>query len=474
MKNKSLEEEFIKIIDYILRYSSGIGHDYIGKKKLLEMKEDISKLTNEIINPFLKNEVPFEPYKEKLTLKGKNSFPRVISIPSYKDKAILKYISNLLNTRIGSNLNQREICQVKINKIIKLLKENNDYNYCLKIDIKDFYPSINHYILKEILLNKFNLKKEGISLILKYLENPTLEDKSLENKNDEKNYNIIGLPQGVSISNILSECYLNEFDEKNEHEKKGYFRYVDDILIFSNSIDCCKNYLNEIKIELYKKYHLQINTNKTKIVNLYETPVNYLGYEMSFSINKKLKVSVKDTNLKNFKLKIDDFFRGYNIEKRKYLNNPRFYKYYIWKLNLLITGFKTKIDNKIRRYGWLNYYSNLNDTYILKKLDNHINNRLEKCSILMKYKHKNEIKNFKSAFSKHKKQTDYIPNISDEYDSIAKKKLFLIEVCYFLNEEYINRCSDKEIENLFNELHFKLIREMEKDDKIIFDSGDGL
>ncbi|MGL5124423.1 MAG: reverse transcriptase domain-containing protein [Fusobacteriaceae bacterium] len=464
---KIMEEKFIKIIDYILKYSSGIGHDYIGKKKLLEMKEDISKLNTEIINPFIQIKIPFEPYKEKLSLKGKNKFPRVISIPSYKDKVILKYLSNLLDVRVGLNLNQREICQVKINKITKLLKENDNYKYCLKIDIKDFYPNINHYILKEILLNKFKLKKEGVDIILKYLENPTLE-----NKNDEKIYNIIGLPQGISISNILSECYLSEFDEKNESKKKGYFRYVDDILIVSNSMDSCKDYLNEMKIKLYKKYHLQINVNKTEIVNLYENPINYLGYQISFSNNNKLKISVKDTNLRNFKLKIDDFFRSYNIEKKKHLNDSRFFKYYVWKLNLLITGFKTKIDDKIRRYGWLNYYSNLNDTYILKKLDNHINNRLKKCNDLIKYKY--EIKNFKVAFSKYKKQTNYIPNISDEYDSIDKKRNFLNEICYFLNQEYINRCSDKEIENLFNELHFKLIREMEKDDKLIFDSGDGL
>lgn len=54
-----MEEEFIKIIDYILKYSSGIGHDYIGKKKLLEIKEDPQKLITEIINPFTQKKIPF-------------------------------------------------------------------------------------------------------------------------------------------------------------------------------------------------------------------------------------------------------------------------------------------------------------------------------------------------------------------------------------------------------------------------------
>lgn len=467
MEGILIEKELIKVIDYILKYSSGIGHDYIGKKKLLEIKENPEKLNKEIIIPMNNGNIPFEPYKEKLSLKGKNKFPRIISIPSYKDKVVLKYLSNSLNKKIGINLTQREICQIKINKIIKFLKENKDYKYCLKIDIKDFYPNINHYILKDILINNLKLKEFGVLTVLKYLKNPTLE-----NKIDEKIDNIVGLPQGIAISNILSECYLKEFDKQNENKNFGYFRYVDDILIFSNTINSCQESLSKIKKSLYEEYHLEINTNKTDIVDLSKKPVIYLGYKINFSCNNKLIISIKDTNLRNFKLKIDDFFRGYNIEKRKYSNDPRFIKYHIWKLNLLITGFKTRVDEKIRRYGWLNYYSNLNDTYILKKLDNHINDRLNKCKELIKYS--NEIKKFKVAFSKYKKQNDYIPNISDQYNSIKEKKIFIQEVCYFLNKSYIDTCSDKEIENLFNELHFKLIREMERDDKLIFDSGDGL
>lgn len=465
MKKTLIIEEMVEVIDYILKYSSGIGHDYIGKRALLELKENPQKLWNDIIYPLQKKEVPFEVYKEKLSLKGKNKFPRVISIPSYKDKIILKFIANKLNKQLENSLTQREICQMKINKITKLLRENSNYNYCLKIDIKDFYPSINHYILKDILLNNLKIKEDAVLIILKYLENPTLE-----NKQDEKISNIKGLPQGIAISNILSECYLQEFDKRNS--EIGYFRYVDDILIFFDNKKSCEDKLLEIKRELYKNYHLEINSNKTEIKDLTKEPVSYLGYKISISSNNKPIISVKDTNLKNFKLKIDDFFRSYNMEKRKYLRDERLLKYYIWKLNLLITGFKTRSNEKIRRYGWLNYYSNLNDTYILKKLDKHVANKLEKNRDLSRAKEK--LKTFKMTFAKSKKDSEYIPNISDKYDTVEKKRNFIKTIGYFLRENYIDQCSDKDIENLFNELHFKLIREMERDEKIFFDSGGGI
>lgn len=465
MKKTLIINEMVEVIDYILKYSSGIGHDYIGKRALIELKENPKKLWNDIIYPLQKKEVPFEVYKEKLSLKGKNKFPRVISIPSYKDKIILKFIANKLNKQLENSLSQREICQMKINKITKLLREKPSYNYCLKIDIKDFYPSINHYILKEILLNNLKIKEDAVLIILKYLENPTLE-----NKQDEKISNIKGLPQGIAISNILSECYLQEFDKRNT--EIGYFRYVDDILIFFDNKKSCEDKLLEIKRELYKNYHLEINSNKTEIKDLTKESVSYLGYKISISSNNKPIISIKDINLKNFKLKIDDFFRSYSMEKRKYLNDERLVRYYIWKLNLLITGFKTRNNEKIRRYGWLNYYSNLNDTYILKKLDKHVANKLEKNRDLSRFKEK--LKTFKMAFIKSKKDSEYIPNISDKYDTVEKKRNFIKKIGYFLREKYIDQCSDKDIENLFNELHFKLIREMERDEKIFFNSGDGI
>lgn len=41
----------------------------------------------------------------------------------------------------------------------KYMKNKNDTQYCLKLDIKKFYPSINHRILKKLLRKKFKDKK---------------------------------------------------------------------------------------------------------------------------------------------------------------------------------------------------------------------------------------------------------------------------------------------------------------------------
>ena len=73
-----------------------------------------------------------------------------------------------------------------IHKVVKVLKHDLKYNYeettyCLKLDIRKFYPSINHDILKQIIR-----KKIADSQLLKLLDS------------------IIDSADGVPIGNYLS------------------------------------------------------------------------------------------------------------------------------------------------------------------------------------------------------------------------------------------------------------------------------
>lgn len=71
----------------------------------------------------------------------------------------------------------------------------------------------------------------------------------------------------MSISNILAQIYLKEFDDyfRAELDSDLYLRYVDDIIIFSKS-DCTKS-LNSIKNKL-AEIKLNINEEKTLSGNL--------------------------------------------------------------------------------------------------------------------------------------------------------------------------------------------------------------
>ena len=87
-----------------------------------------------------------------------------------------------------------------------------------------------------------------------------------------------GLPIGNLTSQFWANCYLNPFDHfvKRHLQCKGYLRYVDDFLLFSNS----KTELNEWRKQIIQelgKYRLTLHENKCQ-----SRPVNegipFLGF----------------------------------------------------------------------------------------------------------------------------------------------------------------------------------------------------
>jgi RNA-directed DNA polymerase len=94
----------------------------------------------EIINRKVNNgSYTFTPYKQKLISKGAESFPRTISIPTYRDRVTLRSICDLLfhvfTDSLTINIPQIKIAAIKAN-IIK-----PEFDTFIKIDITNFYPS---------------------------------------------------------------------------------------------------------------------------------------------------------------------------------------------------------------------------------------------------------------------------------------------------------------------------------------------
>ena len=108
-----------------------------------------------------------------------------------------------------------EGCARRVTQIIK--KYKNKPLYCLKIDIKKFYPSINHSILKQIVRKK-------------------IKDKDLLWLLDE----IIDSTEGVPIGNYLSQFFANLYlayfmHFVNEQLRINATEYADDICFFSDN-----------------------------------------------------------------------------------------------------------------------------------------------------------------------------------------------------------------------------------------------
>lgn len=135
------------------------------------------------------------------------------------------------------------------------------YDYCLKMDISKFYPSINKEILLSIIKQKIKCKST-INLFRQIIY-------STEGQNN--------VPIGNYTSQWLGNLYLNELDNfvKQSLREKAYIRYCDDFCVFSN----IKNSLHSIKEKIIGFIDTKLNLKLSKESVFPVTQgVDYLGY----------------------------------------------------------------------------------------------------------------------------------------------------------------------------------------------------
>lgn len=137
----------------------------------------------------------------------------------------------------------------------KFTQKFNGEGYVLKIDIKKYFDSIDHEILKKMVREKIHESDEILNLIDYIIDNSSKSNK--------------GLNLGSEVPQILAIYYLNLLDTYIKTVKgiKYYGRYMDDIYIFAETKEELKELLNEIK-EILAKLELEINEKKTSITKI--------------------------------------------------------------------------------------------------------------------------------------------------------------------------------------------------------------
>lgn len=157
-------------------------------------------------------------------------------------------------------------------KVVKAVQQDG-IKYCLKMDVKKFYPSIDKSIMKQVVRRKIKCKDT-----LWLLDN--IIDSSIN-----------GLPIGNYISQYLGNLYLSDIDHtiKERYRVRHYYRYCDDIIILANTKEILHDLRNIIcsalqiiNLELKKDYRVQPTA----------TGVDVLGYIVS-STRVSVRYSIK-------------------------------------------------------------------------------------------------------------------------------------------------------------------------------------
>lgn len=142
-----------------------------------------------------------------------------------------------------------------------LRKDVAGTSYCLKADVRKFYPSIDHEILKMVIRKK--IKDPKLLFLL-----------------DEIIDSADGVPIGNYLSQFFANLYLSEMDHliKERLKVKYYYRYADDIVLLSDNKQQLHGWLIWISdyLEQERKLHLKGNYSVFPVKN----GIDFGGYVM--------------------------------------------------------------------------------------------------------------------------------------------------------------------------------------------------
>lgn len=185
---------------------------------------------------------------------GSTNKKREIVSPSFDEVVIQHLVTEPIKQYVMKRINENAYGSIpgrglldaakKVSKWLRK-KKSSSTNYCLQIDIKKFFNSIDLDILKEKIANVIPDKRymDIVSKILSERES--------------------GVPLGFYTSHWFAQFYLLDFDDFVCHNLKPthYVRYMDDILLFSNRKRAVKNMLVILTRYLKDNLNLRVKEN---------------------------------------------------------------------------------------------------------------------------------------------------------------------------------------------------------------------
>lgn len=385
----------------------------------------------------------FTKYKEKLISKGAGKPPRQLSIPTIRDRLTLKIVCQFLFDVFPEA--KPELPQEQVDRLRQAV-DAGTYQYFIKIDLKDFYPSINHKLMLSKLYKRVRAPQFR-HLISSALQNPTAAEHHVKGASVSK----CGVAQGLSISNVLAEIFMIDIDAEIRTVAPMCFRYVDDIIVLvdANPEAICEQVCKILKKSKLNPHPLDSIGSKTQVGHV-STGLDFLGYSI-----KPKQVSVRKNSITSFESSLVEVFTAYKhrlrtartpVDKETALQRFR------WALNLKITG----CIYKSQRFGWVFYYSQINDLSVLRRLDNTVRKLCIRFGVVLPPNPKRLLKAFYESKRTDKESHWYIPNYDEM--TIPKMRAFLTGIGH-----KVDVFPDAEVLFTFHRLVRYATRSLEKD-----------
>ncbi len=313
----------------------------------LNLESNIVRLQRSLVDPY---RYLVKSYK-KFTIHEPKT--RQIAAPDFADRVVHQAIIRIIEPDIVKTFIPTTYACIKkrgthkaVLELHELLKNKTTVDqsmFFLKTDIKSYFASVNHTVLKEIIRNHVSDKK-----LL------TLLDKIINSYRDSFD---TGIPIGNLTSQLFANMYLDVLDKfvvKNFLEKDliyGYYRYMDDFILISNSKTNLINIRNEIQGFLNINLKLSLHPKKQLIQNT-SFGIDFCGYNI-FANKTVLRKSTIRRFVRRYKK------RSKKIDRLQKALDTDLLPDYNTQLKNLIQSKKIDLDNSLMSHLGFVLYSDI-------------------------------------------------------------------------------------------------------------------
>jgi len=317
---KSLEAAYKKV-------ASAKGAAGIDKQSLSDFAANLEGNLHTLVRELQSKRYQAQPVR-RVEIPKDDGSKRLLGIPTVRDRIVQQALLTILQPIFDKDFHPSSYgyrpnrsCHDAIDKAALFIRR---YGRChvVDMDLSKCFDRLSHELILKGVKRKVT-DGSVLKLIGQFLSSGAFIESEIGN---ETIPTLTGSPQGGVISPLLSNIYLDAFDQEMKRRGHRIVRYADDILILCTSRAGAEHALHVATAILEDDLHLVVNKTKTHITHS-DDGVKFLGVEIGTDFTRiqpknvvKFKQRVKVLTKRNSGRPLLDIIRQLNPVLRGFAN----------------------------------------------------------------------------------------------------------------------------------------------------------